>query len=316
LERAIQLDESAMNKMSKLQRVKSLPPPPARPEDANKGTFGRVLIVAGSRGMSGAACLSGLGSLRGGAGLVTIAAPAGIVPIIAAVESSYLTLPMPEDATGKISHAARAALESALPAQTTIAVGPGLGQSPALGGLVRWLFESVDRPGVFDADALNLLSAHPAALKSRARSTDAVPPRVLTPHPGEFARLISSEIATVEKNRESLAAQFAAEHKLILVLKGHRTLITDGARVALNSTGNSGMATGGAGDVLTGLIAALLAQKMAPFDAAQLGVHLHGLAGDLAAKSLSEPGLIASDLPRWLGLAWITFAKSARRSRK
>jgi ADP-dependent NAD(P)H-hydrate dehydratase len=282
-----------MNKMSKLQRVKSLPPAPARPEDANKGTFGRVLIVAGSRGMSGAACLSGLGSLRGGAGLVTIAAPAGIVPIIGAVESSYLTLPMPEDATGKISQAAGAALELALPAQTTIAVGPGLGQSPALAGLVRWLFESVDRPGVFDADALNLLAAHPVALKSRARNSDGVPPRVLTPHPGEFARLIS-----------------------ILVLKGHRTLITDGARIAVNSTGNSGMATGGCGDVLTGLIAALLAQKMAPFDAAQLGVHLHGLAGDLAAKSLSEPGLIASDLPRWLGLAWITFAKSARRSRK
>jgi ADP-dependent NAD(P)H-hydrate dehydratase len=305
-----------MNKMSKLQRVKSLPPAPARPEDANKGTFGRVLIVAGSRGMSGAACLSGLGSLRGGAGLVTIAAPAGIVPIIGAVESSYLTLPMPEDATGKISQAAGAALELALPAQTTIAVGPGLGQSPALAGLVRWLFESVDRPGVFDADALNLLAAHPVALKSRARNSDGVPPRVLTPHPGEFARLICSEIATVEKNRETLAAQFAADHKLILVLKGHRTLITDGARIAVNSTGNSGMATGGCGDVLTGLIAALLAQKMAPFDAAQLGVHLHGLAGDLAAKSLSEPGLIASDLPRWLGLAWITFAKSARRSRK
>jgi ADP-dependent NAD(P)H-hydrate dehydratase len=305
-----------MSKMSKLQRVKSLPPPPARPEDANKGTFGRVLIVAGSRGMSGAACLSGLGSLRGGAGLVTIAAPAGIVPIIAAVESSYLTLPMPEDATGKIGPAARAALESALPTQTTIAVGPGLGQSPALAGLVRWLFESVDRPGVFDADALNLLAAHPTALRSRARNSAAVPPRVLTPHPGEFARLISSEIANVEKNRESLAAQFAAEHKLILVLKGHRTLITDGGRIAVNSTGNSGMATGGCGDVLTGLIAALLAQKMAPFEAAQLGVHLHGLAGDLAAKSLSEPGLIASDLPRWLGLAWSTFAKAARRSRK
>jgi ADP-dependent NAD(P)H-hydrate dehydratase len=305
-----------MNRTPKLQRVKSLPPPPARPEDANKGTFGRVLIVAGSRGMSGAACLAGLGSLRGGAGLVTIAAPAGILPIVAAVEPSYLTLPMPEDATGKTSAAARAALESALRAQTTIAVGPGLGQSPALAGLVRWLFESVDLPGVFDADALNLLSAHPAALKSRARSSEAVPLRVLTPHPGEFARLISSEIAHVEKNRESLAAQFAAEHKLILVLKGHRTLITDGGGMAVNSTGNSGMATGGCGDVLTGLIAALLAQKMAPFEAAQLGVHLHGLAGDLAAKSLSEPGLIASDVAHSLGEAWLKFGKSTRRSRK
>jgi ADP-dependent NAD(P)H-hydrate dehydratase len=305
-----------MNRSQKLQRVKSLPAPPDRPEDANKGTFGRVLVVAGSRGMSGAACLAGLGASRGGAGLVTVATPAGILPIVAGVEPSYLTLPLPEDATGKISQAARPVLESTLPSQTTIAVGPGLGQSPDLAGLVSWLFEAVDRPGVFDADALNLLSAHPAALKSRARRSDAGPPRVLTPHPGEFARLIASEIATVEKNRESLAAQFAAQHKLVLVLKGHRTLVTDGRRIALNSTGNSGMATGGCGDVLTGLIAALLGQKMAPFEAAQLGVYLHGLAGDLAAKGLSEPALIASDLTRWLGAAWLTLTRSTRRHRR
>jgi NAD(P)H-hydrate epimerase len=244
--------------------------------------------------------------------LVTVAVPAGILPIVGGVEPSYLTVPLPEDATGKISTAARATLESALPSQTVIAIGPGLGQSPELAGLVRWLFDAVDRPGVFDADALNLLAAHPAALKSRARKNGGNPPRVLTPHPGEFARLIGSEIATVEKNRESLAAQFALEHKLVLVLKGHRTLITDGRRVALNSTGNSGMATGGCGDVLTGLVAALLAQKMPPFEAAQLGVYLHGLAGDLAAKALSEPALIASDLTHWLGKAWLTLAKSAR----
>jgi ADP-dependent NAD(P)H-hydrate dehydratase len=267
--------------------------------------------------MSGAACLAGLGALRGGAGLVTVAAPAGIVPIVAGVEPSYLSLPLPEDATGKIAQSARSVLEGALASQTTIAVGPGLGQSSELAGIVRWLFDMVDRPGVFDADALNMLAAHPAALKARARRSEPGPPRVLTPHPGEFARLISSEIATVEKNREPLAAQFAAEHKLVLVLKGHHTLITDGRRVALNTTGNSGMATGGAGDVLTGLIAALLGQKMAPFEAAQLGVHLHGLAGDLAAGALSEPALVASDLPRWLGAAWLSLTKSAgRRKRK
>jgi ADP-dependent NAD(P)H-hydrate dehydratase len=306
-----------MNKSAKPQRVKSLPAPPDRPEDANKGTFGRVMVVAGSRGMSGAACLAGVAALRGGAGLVTVATAAGVLPIVAGIEPSLLTLPLPEDAGGKISQAARPVLESALASQTTIAVGPGLGQSPELAGLVRWLFESVDRPGVFDADALNLLAAHPAALKARARRSEAGPPRVLTPHPGEFARLIAAEIPEVEKNREELSVQFAAEHKLVLVLKGHRTLITDGRRVALNSTGNSGMATGGCGDVLTGLIAALLGQKMAPFEAAQLGVYLHGLAGDLAAKGLSEPGLIASDLTRWLGAAWLTFLKAAgRRSRK
>jgi NAD(P)H-hydrate epimerase len=265
--------------------------------------------------MSGAACLSGLGALRGGAGLVTVAAPAGISPIVAAVEPSYLTLPLPEDASGKIAAGARGVLESTVLAQTTIAVGPGLGQSPELAGLVRWLFESVEKPGVFDADALNLIAAHPAALKARARKSESLPPRVLTPHPGEFARLIATDIGEIEKNRETLGAQFATEHKVILVLKGHHTLITDGRRVAVNSTGNSGMATGGSGDVLTGLIAALLAQKMAPFDAAQLGVYLHGLAGDLAAKALSEPALIASDLPRWLSSAWIAHGK-VRRGRK
>jgi NAD(P)H-hydrate epimerase len=224
---------------------------------------------------------------------------------------------LPEDASGKIGQAARATLAAALPSQTVVAVGPGLGQSPELAGLVTWLFQSVDLPGVFDADALNLLAAHPAALKSRARQSEARVPRVLTPHPGEFARLIGGEIATIEKNREPLAAQFAAEHKLVLVLKGHRTLITDGRRIAVNSTGNSGMATGGCGDVLTGLIAALLGQKMAPFEAAQLGVYLHGLAGDFAAKALSEPALVASDLTRFLGAAWLSMGRPAgRRSRK
>ncbi len=306
-----------MNKSAKIQRVKSLPPPPARPEDANKGTFGRVMIVAGSRGMSGAACLAGMGALRGGAGLVTVATAASVLPIVAGIEPSLLTLPLPEDADGKIGQAARAVLEPALAPQTTIAVGPGLGQSPALASLVRWLFDAVERPGVFDADALNLLAAHPGALKARARRSEPGAHRVLTPHPGEFARLIGSGIPEVEKNREALAVRFAADYQLVLVLKGHHTLITDGRRVALNSTGNSGMATGGCGDVLTGLIAALLGQRMPPFEAAQLGVYLHGLAGDLAAQALSEPGLIASDLTRWLGAAWLTFLKSAgRRPRK
>jgi len=132
----------------------------------------------------------------------------------------------------------------------------------------------------------------------------------------EFARLTATDTPTVQKNRESLAVKFAAEHRLVLVLKGHKSVITDGHRVAINSTGNSGMATGGTGDVLTGLIAALLAQGMPPFEAAQLGVYLHGLAGDLAARSVSKPGLIASDLPRWLGEAWRKTRKNEGGRRK
>jgi|HubBroStandDraft_6_1064221.scaffolds.fasta_scaffold111481_2 ADP-dependent NAD(P)H-hydrate dehydratase len=293
-----------MTRAAAIKRVKALPKPPARPNDSNKGTFGKTLIVAGHPGMSGAACLSGLGALRGGAGLVTVAVPRSILPIVASVEPSYLTLPLAEDEGGRISHDAWSALEVEIAKQTSFAIGPGLGQSAGLAALVGRLFSSVQCPAVFDADALNLLASARGALSARKRQEGDLTPRVLTPHPGEFARLAQTETATVQKNRESLAMEFAAEHRLVLVLKGHKTVITDGRRVAINPTGNSGMATGGTGDVLTGLIAALLAQKMEPFDAAQLGVYLHGLAGDLAAKSLSKPALIASDLPRWLGDAW------------
>jgi ADP-dependent NAD(P)H-hydrate dehydratase len=293
-----------MNRSAAIKRVKALPKPPARPNDSNKGTFGKTLIVAGHPGMSGAGCLSGLGALRGGAGLVTVAVPRSILPIVAGMEPSYLTFALPEDDAGRISHDAWTALEPEIEKQTSFAMGPGLGQSTGLAALVGRLFSTVKCPAVFDADALNLLASARSALSARKRQTDDIAPRVLTPHPGEFARLAQTDTATVQENRESLAVQFAAEHRLVLVLKGHKTVITDGRRVAINSTGNSGMATGGTGDVLTGLVAALLAQKMEPFEAAQLGVYLHGLAGDLAAKSLSKPALIASDLPKWLGEAW------------
>lgn len=293
-----------MKRVGMITRIKSLPSAPPRPEESHKGTYGRVLIIAGSRGMSGAACLAGLGALRGGAGLVTVAAPHGILPIVAGAEASYLTLALPEDEDGRLANLAWRTLEPALNPQTALAVGPGLGQSVSLSALVHRLFSSVKQPAVFDADALNLLASAPAALAARKRQRDNIVPRILTPHPGEFARLIKTDIAAVQKNRQQLAVEFAAEYQLVLVLKGHKSLITDGKRLAVNSTGNSGMATGGCGDVLTGLIAALLAQGMAPFEAAQLGVYLHGLAGDLAAKELSKPGLIASDVAQFLGQAW------------
>jgi ADP-dependent NAD(P)H-hydrate dehydratase len=293
-----------MSRPSPIKRIKSLPKAPPRPNDAHKGTFGKAFIIAGHPGMSGAACLSGLGALRGGAGLVTVAVPRSILPIVAGVEPSYLTLPLPDDEEGRISHDAAALLEAEIAKQTAFAIGPGLGQSAALAALVGRLFSSAASPAVFDADALNALASSPGPLAARKRQREDVLPRILTPHPGEFARLSNIDTPTVQKNRETLAVKFAAEHQLVLVLKGHKTVITDGRRVALNSTGNSGMATGGTGDVLTGLITALLAQGMEPFEAAQLGVYLHGLAGDLAARSVSKPGLIASDLPRWLGEAW------------
>lgn len=276
----------------------SLPRLPPRPVDAHKGTFGRVLIVAGSRGMSGAACLAGLGALRGGAGLVYVATPEPIVPIVATVEPSYLTIPLPADDAGRLSLDSLPQIQTRIGDMESLAIGPGWGQSEDLRQLAAELYASVTIPMVVDADALNALSQQPQSLARHAG------PRILTPHPGEFARLTGSNIAEVQSRREETAREFAVRHSVLLVLKGHGTVVTDGVQTAINTTGNSGMATGGTGDVLTGLIAALLAQRMSPFDAARVGVHLHGLAGDLAAAELSEPALIASDLPRYLGAAW------------
>jgi len=299
-----------------LERITDLPPLPPRPDDAHKGTFGKVLMIAGSCGMTGAAALAGLGALRGGAGLVFVAAPRSIVPIVTGIEPAYLTVPLPETDDGRISGKAEAELLERAASCDAVALGPGIGRSKKLGQLVVSLFHAVPVPMVVDADGLNALAdasefdaeqttgVLPATQTPGVSETPGVCRRVLTPHPGEFARLIGSDAATVSDRREELAVRYAERNNVVLVLKGHHTLITDGSRLAENTTGNSGMATGGTGDVLTGLIAALLAQGMPPFDAARLAVHLHGLAGDLAAAELSKPGLIASDLPRFLPFAW------------
>lgn len=281
-----------------LERVTELPELPSRKTDSHKGSFGRALIIAGSRGMSGAACLSGLGALRGGAGLVFVAVPSGIVSIVAGKEPSYLTIPLPEDEAGRLDASAIESLQDEVTQPDVIAIGPGCGQSQAVTDIVTWLYRDIEKPLVVDADGLNALATLEAL-------PTAAGPRILTPHPGEFARLTGTDIKTVQQAREEMAAEFAATHGCVLLLKGAGTIITDGRRIAVNSTGNSGMATGGSGDVLTGLIAALLAQGLPAFEAAQLAAHLHGLAGDLAAAELSEPGLIASDLPRYLPAAWL-----------
>jgi ADP-dependent NAD(P)H-hydrate dehydratase len=283
------------------QRVTDLPHPPPRPADAHKGSFGRALLICGSRGMSGAAALAGVGALRGGAGLVYLAVPAGIAATVAAVEPSYLTIRLPQDKHGMVTIEARHELARVVPSQTAVAIGLGWGQSDDILALTKWLYESVPQTLVVDADGLNALAA------LGIDTVRPVGPRILTPHPGEFARLTGLSTADIQQRREESAVAFAAEHDLILVLKGNGTVVTDGERVYVNETGNSGMATGGSGDVLTGLMTALLAQGMPPFEATQLAVHLHGLAGDLAAKETSERGLIASDIPRFLGRAWLEF---------
>ncbi|MBC7820577.1 MAG: NAD(P)H-hydrate dehydratase [Planctomycetaceae bacterium] len=285
--------------------IDTLPSPPTRPAAAHKGTFGRVLVIGGSRGMSGAPSLAGLGALRGGAGLVYVAVPSEILPIVAAIEPSYLTIPLATDEEhGCLSADGLTGLRQACDGKDAIALGPGLGTSRGVTTIVTTLFAELPQPMVVDADALNVLAANGGVGNP---ALNAAGPRILTPHPGEFARLIGRDIATVQSQRANLAAEFAAAHGVIVLLKGQGTVITDGDRAAVNRTGNPGMATGGSGDVLTGLIAALLAQGMQPFEAALLGAHLHGLAGDLAATELSQPGLIASDLPRFLATAWQRF---------
>ncbi len=284
--------------MSSLKRISDIPQLPARAVDSHKGSYGRVVIIGGSVGMSGAISLAGLGALRGGAGLVYLACPCSIWSAVAAIEPSYLTVPLPEDLQGRLAIASIPELMAACQNADAVGIGPGLGQSEELREVVTQIVRGVDVPCVMDADALNLLVGQMDILDG-ARSI-----RVLTPHPGEFARLTGLTIHQVQASRESLAVEFSQRHRIILVLKGSGTIVTDGHRIFINRTGNPGMATGGTGDVLTGLITALIAQGADPFDAACLGCHLHGLAGDLAAEELSPPGMIASDLPKYLPRAW------------
>ena len=255
-----------------IERVYDTPRLPKRRADAHKGDYGRVLVVAGSRGFSGAAVLCGGGALRGGAGLVTVACPRDVQDVVAVGNPCFMTFAL----TGSVGD---------LPKADVIAVGPGLGLDAA--GMVRDLLAHFAGPVVIDADAL---AATPRGTFARAV------PAVLTPHPGEFARLLGKTVGEVQADREGLAVGFARAEGVVLLLKGFRTVVTDGVRVFTNTTGNPGMATGGCGDVLTGLIAALLGQGLSPFEAAALGAWAHGRAGDLAAERVGEVSLTALDL--------------------
>ena len=275
-----------------------LPSLPKRAAQSHKGDYGRALIVGGSRGMAGAVALAGMSALRGGAGLVTLAVPEQIVSTVASLNPCYMMLGLASDPAGHIAGGAREPIEKAAERATAVAIGPGLGRSPALDKLVPELYATLSQSTVVDADALN-------ALSEQGQMPKPAGPRILTPHPGEFARLCGE--ADVGQQRV-LAGELARQWGVVLVLKGHRTLVTDGERRVENTTGNPGMATGGTGDVLAGVITALLCQGLSPFEAAQLGVYLHGLAGDLAAAELGEVSLIAGDLVRYLPNALVRLA--------
>ncbi len=268
---------------------------PARAADSHKGDFGRVLVVAGSLGRSGAAHLAAIGALRSGAGLVTIATPRSCLPIVAAMAPEYMTEPLDETTSGTIDYAA---LDRVLEIKAdVIAVGPGLGQAPGTAAFVQGLLERAGVPLVLDADALNAFAGEPDRLMGR----DGVDV-IITPHPGEMARLLNISIEAVQHDRLQHATAFAANHRVHVVLKGHRTIIAGpDNRAFVNLTGNSGMATGGTGDLLTGMIAAWFAQLLDAEAACKLAVYLHGTAGDLAEADEGEVALVAGDLASRLG---------------
>lgn len=274
-----------------LERIETVPRLKKRPFESHKGMFGHVFVLAGGRGKAGAAALVGAAALRSGAGLVTIASPAEVQPTVASFEPSYMTYPLAQDAHGLLLGGENFGLIEQLAAQCDVlAVGPGLGHREGVRELVPWLLKSFDGPIILDADALNVLVGKTDALERRKG------PTILTPHPGEFARLTLTTVDDVQSRREDLAASFARRFELIVVLKGGATIVTDGIRIFENRMSNPGMATGGTGDVLTGVIAAMLGQGLTPFDAAILGVRAHGVAGNIARDQTGEVGLIAGDI--------------------
>jgi ADP-dependent NAD(P)H-hydrate dehydratase / NAD(P)H-hydrate epimerase len=264
---------------------------PGRPMGAHKGTYGHLLVVAGSVGRTGAAVLACLGALRSGTGLVTCATPASQQPVVAALVPEPMTEPLPETHARTLSSKAVERIVEMLSRMDALAIGPGIGLDPETREAVRTLVRDVARPMVVDADALTALTGGLGLCRAAAA------PRLLTPHPGEAARLLGCGIAEVQADRLASARRLAAETGAIVALKGARTVVAhpDG-RATLNPTGNPGMATGGTGDVLTGIAGGLLAQGVAPAEALGAAVYLHGLAGDLAAEARGEAGLVAGDV--------------------
>ncbi len=268
-----------------------------RASESHKGDFGRVTIVAGSRGKTGAAYLAARGALKSGAGLVTIATPASCLPIVASMAPEFMTEPLAETKSGVV---AASALNGLFALQhDVIACGPGLGRGASVTEFVRELLDRAMAPLVLDADALNALIEDLSVLRGKEERDV-----IITPHPGEMARLVGASIEDVQANRIQIASEFASSRHLYVVLKGHRTIIaTPDGRVYINPTGNAGMATGGTGDALTGMIAAWLAQLLDAEAACRLAVYLHGMAGDLAAIREGQVGMTAGDLIARLGEA-------------
>ena len=266
---------------------------PDRPAEAHKGQFGKLLLLCGSRGYTGAAALAAMGALRSGAGLVFLAVPESIYEIEAIKLTEPIIQPLP-DKDGKFSERSSELILSMLKGKDAVLIGPGIGQSEGTFCAVKTVLQTFQGPIVLDADGINVVCAHKDILRERTS------PTILTPHDGEFLRLGGD----LRKDRIIAATALAEDLGCTILLKGYRTIITDGKRLYCNHTGNPGMATGGSGDILSGIIVSLLGQKIAPIEAAACGAWIHGAAGDICAKEIGQYGMLPSDmlnvLPRLL----------------
>ncbi|MDD4954297.1 MAG: NAD(P)H-hydrate dehydratase [Candidatus Omnitrophica bacterium] len=260
-----------------------------RKSKAHKGEFGNILILAGSAAYSGAGVLSAAAAMRSGAGLVTLGIPEGLNNAVIKIKpKEVMTLSLPQTKDGSLSSGGYKRIRDFIKNIDVLAIGPGLGPQKSTQSLIRKLISAVDKPMVIDADGLNALVGHLDLLKSTM---------ILTPHAGEMSRLTDISTKIIQGKRKEIAKKFSHDHKVTLVLKGHNTIVADHrGGYYLNKTGNPGMATGGSGDVLTGMIAAFLGQGLGVFEAAKYAVYLHGVAGDLAARKKTEISLIASDI--------------------
>jgi NAD(P)H-hydrate epimerase len=257
---------------------------PNRNANAHKGDFGRILLLCGSRGYTGAAALAAMGALRSGAGLVYLGVPESIYAIEAVKLTEPIVFPLPEK-DGKLCEKALPEIFSRLPQMDAVLIGCGLGCSPGTQAVTQAVLAQAQCPVILDADGINVMAAHKDILRERHHST------ILTPHPGEFSRLGYDPDKRVES-----AVKAARDLNCILLLKGHKTIITDGVECYVNRTGNPGMAVGGSGDVLSGMIAALVGQGLDPLTAAACGAWLHGKAGDLCAETMGQYGMLPTDM--------------------
>ena len=263
---------------------------PKRDPDSHKGSYGRVGIIAGSTGMVGSACLSSMAALRSGAGLVYNIVPKSLQNIFSIKLIEAIILPIEDDNTGHFTVNSTKDIEEILIDKDVLVLGPGIGVGEEREKFVKYILLKYNKTIVLDADGLNCIAKNPSILSKRKATT------IITPHPGEMARLLNTSIKEIQQNRIEYSKTFSNKYNIITILKGHETIVTNGEDIYINTTGNPGMATAGSGDVLTGILASFIAQGMDPYEASKLGVYIHGLAGDLAKIDKGEYSMVARDI--------------------